>query len=145
SMYLTPDEHVFGCERDLFVAVSHVRAHRVHDLVFGKIDLWIQIGNTKLAAPAAACGHLDDAERGARVGKEDLLAIHRMFYFDDARQLLSFDRLSKQLERVSRLAASLDDAIDAQLVVQICLDDLPAAGAADDHFEVVAIRAGFDL
>src|SRR6185503_4712082 len=78
SVDLAPDEHVFGRKRDLLVAVSDVRAYRVHDLVFWKIDLRIQIGHAKLAATSAASGHLDDAERRARVGKEYSLAVQRM-------------------------------------------------------------------
>ena len=41
GVHLSPDEHVFGSERDLLVTVSHVRAYRFHDLIFWKIDLRI--------------------------------------------------------------------------------------------------------
>ena len=44
--------------------------------------------------------------------------------------------LSKQLERFDRFAPAFDDAVDAELVVAVGLNDLPAAGTADDHFEL---------
>src|SRR5882724_6946762 len=69
GMHLAPDEHVFGCERDLLVAFAHVGADGSHYLVLRKIDLRIQVRKTELAAAAASCGHLDDAKRSALVGE----------------------------------------------------------------------------
>ena len=144
-MHLPPDKHVFGGKRNLLVAVSDVGADGIHDLVFGKIDLRVQIGHAKLATtPAAGC-HFDHAESRARVGKEDRLALHRMFDFNLARQFLSLDRLSKKLQRLDRFAAPFDDAIDAQFFVSICLDDLPAARTTDDDFKILSKRARLDF
>src|SRR3954451_5778589 len=82
SVHLTPDEHVFGRERDLLVSVANVGAHRLHDLLFWQVDLRIEIRKTKLTAPAAAGCHLDHAKRRARVGKEYSFAIQRVFDFN---------------------------------------------------------------
>ena len=126
-MHLSPDEHVFGGERDLLVAVADVGAHRFHDLVFGKIDLRVQIRHAKLATTPAAGGHLDYAKRRARVGKQDPVAVDRMFDFNSSRQFFALNRFAEKFERVGRLAATFNDAIDTQFFVSIGLDDLPAA------------------
>ena len=72
---LTPDEHVFGGQRNLRVAVPDVRANGRHDLLLGEIDLWIQVWHAELTATSAPGGHLDDAEGRPLVGEDDLLAI----------------------------------------------------------------------
>ncbi len=72
-------------------------------------------------------------------GKRIAFAIHRMFDFDASRQFFSLDRFAKELERVGRFAAPFDDAIDTQFFVSIGLNDLPATGTADDHFEILSI------
>ena len=78
GVHLPPDEHVLGGQRDLLVAVAHVGADGIHDLVLRHVDLRVEIRQAELAAPAAPGGHLDDAERRALVGKDDALAIVRM-------------------------------------------------------------------
>src|SRR6185295_16488952 len=100
---------------------------------------------TELAAAAAAGGHLDYAEGRSLVGEKNALACRWMFDFDLARQSVTANRFAKQLERVHGLAAPFDHAIDAELVIKIGLNDLPAARAADYDFEIVAIRILFDL
>src|ERR1700741_1522464 len=125
--------------------MPHVGPDRVHDLVFGKIDLWIQVGNAELAASPATGRHLDHAEGRSCIGKQNCVTLHRMFYFDAARQIFSRDRFSKQVESLGRLTASFDYAIDAQLFVSVGLNDLPAAGTPNDDFEITAVRAALDL
>ena len=68
-------------------------------------------------------------------GTRMLLAIPRMADVDLPRQRLAADRAIEQRHRVGRLAAALDDAVDAELVPGVGLRDLPAAGTADDHLE----------
>jgi hypothetical protein len=51
--------------------VTYVRPDGFHDLVFGQVDLRIQIGNAELTASSATGRHLDYAERCARIGKEN--------------------------------------------------------------------------
>jgi hypothetical protein len=41
SMYLSPDEHVFGSQRYLPVSLPHVGAHGIQDLLFREVDLWV--------------------------------------------------------------------------------------------------------
>src|SRR6185369_7324848 len=74
---LTPDEHVFGGERDLLVAFANIGAHGFHDLLFWKIDLRIQIRKTELAAATAAGGHLDHTKRRTLIGEDDAFARSR--------------------------------------------------------------------
>src|SRR6185369_544513 len=124
---LTPDEHVFGCERDQLIAFTNVRPDGFHDLIFWKIDLRIQVRQAELATSSAPGGHLDYAESGSLVGEKNAFARSRMFDFDFARQSFAANRLAKQLECVERLAAPFDHAIDAELVIQIGLNNLPTA------------------
>ena len=52
---------------------------------------------------------------------------------------------SEQRQRLGRLAASLDDAVHAQLLVGVVLADLPAAGTAHDDLVVLPPRVVLDL
>src|SRR6185369_11823838 len=73
------------------------------------------------------------------------VTIHRVFDFDAARQLIALDCFAEKLERILGFAASFNHAINAQLLVSVSLDNLPAAGTTDDHLEVLAIRTPLDL
>src|ERR1700752_113764 len=69
SVHLSPNKHVFRGKRNLLISVPYVGANCIHDLVFGKIDLWIQIGHAELATPPTAGRHLHNAKSRSRVGK----------------------------------------------------------------------------
>src|SRR5262245_34277627 len=45
---LTPDEHVFGRERDLAVAMRHVRSYCRENALLRKIDLRVQIRRAEM-------------------------------------------------------------------------------------------------
>jgi hypothetical protein len=143
-VHLAPDEHVFGRERDLLVAVAHVGANGRHDLVLGQIDLRVEIRHAELAAPAASRRHLDDAEGRALVGEQDLVSIFRMRDVHLLRQLFAGERAIEQRQHIRRLASSFDDAIHAQLFPRVGLCNLPAARSADDHLEILAMWILFD-
>ena len=144
-MHLAPDEHVLRGQRDLLVALAHVRAHGGQDLVLGQIDLRVEIRHAELAAAPAAGRHLDHAEGRALVRKQNLVARRRMRDVDLPRQLLPGQRLVEQRQRLFRFAAPLDDAVDAEVVEHVVLRDLPAARSADDDLEVRAPRMRLDV
>src|SRR5262249_46231662 len=143
-MHLSPYEHIFSGQADLFVAFAHIGAHGGHDFFFREIDLRIQIGHADFAAAAAAGGHLDHTEGGAFIGHEQRFTLFRMADLDLARQLIAVDRLAEDRHRVFRFTAPFDHTINAELLEGIGLRDLPSAGAADDDLEVPAVRVVFD-
>ena len=126
-MHLSPDKHILGRQRDLLVALSDISKHGSHDLIFWQIDLRIEIWYAEFTAAAAAGGHLNNAKCRSRVGEHDRIAIDRMLYDDLTRYLFLTDRFRKQVERIGRFAASVNDTVDAELFVQVGLNDLPAA------------------
>ncbi len=97
---LSPDEHVFGRQTDLFVAVADVGLDGVHDFLFRKINLRIQIGHAELAAASATCGHFNHAKSRAFVGNQQSFAFLGMADFDFARQFFAVDCFVKQRHRV---------------------------------------------
>src|SRR5271167_2665973 len=73
-VYLAPDEHVLGGERDQFVALSHIGTHRVHDLRFGQVNLRVQVGYAELAPATTPGSQLHHAESGSLIGEKDGIA-----------------------------------------------------------------------
>ncbi len=112
-MYLTPNEHVFGGQRDLFVSVTDVSTHRFHDLIFWQVNLGIQIRYAELAATSTPRRHFHNAKSSSRVGKQNSLTIQGVLYIDRARELQTFNRLPEKRECVFGFASSLNDTIDA--------------------------------
>ena len=127
GLHLAPDEHVFGGERNLLVALRHVRAHAHHDFFFRHVNLRVEVGHAELAAAPAARGHLDHAESCPSVGHQDAVARSRVGDVGLARQSFAPDRLAEKLQSFSRLASALDDAVHAQRLEAVRLGYLPAA------------------
>src|SRR6266536_1224601 len=142
--YLPPDEHIFGSQRDLLVTIADVGAYGSHDVLFGNINLRIEVRHAEVAASSAPRGHLNDAEGGAPVGRENPLSAAGMRDVDLTGQGLPLHCLAKELQAFLRLAAALHYTIDTELLEAVGLDDLPAAGTAYDYFEIVAIGAALD-
>src|SRR5215510_9121856 len=115
-VYLSPNEHVFGGQADLFVAVANVGANGGHYLFFRKVDLRVQVGDAEFAAASAARGHLYHAEGSALVGHEQRLTLLRVADLDLAQQFFAVNRLAEDRHRVLRFAAAFDHAIDAEFV-----------------------------
>ena len=134
--HLAPDEHVFGGQRNLFVALGDVRANSDHDLFFGHVNLRVQVGHAELAPSAAARGHFDHAESRAPVGHENPLTRGRVRDVYLARQVFTVERLSEKRQGSGRLAPPFDDRIHAQLREAVGLRNLPAARPAHDDFEI---------
>ena len=145
SLHLTPNEHVFCCQRDLLVPLRNIGMDGGHDAFFGEVDLRIQVRQTELAAATTASGHLDHAERGAVQRKEEIFAPCGVVDIDLARQFLAANRLVKQGHRVLGFASPFNDTIHAELFIGIRVLDLPATRTADNHFEILAMRIVFDL
>src|SRR4030095_5098117 len=97
---LSPDEHVFRGQRDLLVTVTYVGADVGEDLLARQIDLRVQVRDTELAAPATSRRHLDHAERGARVGKENRVPCDGMADVELARQRLAGNRFLEERKRL---------------------------------------------
>ena len=145
SMHLSPDEHILCRERNLLISLTNIRQYRTHDLVFRQIDLRIEIRHTEFAAASTPGCHLDNAKCRSGIGEHDRVAVNRMLYDNFTRNLFLTDRFRKQIQRIGRFASTVNDAVDAKLVVQVSLDDLPTARSANDHFEIVSIIAALDL
>src|SRR5262245_34853261 len=126
---LSPDEHVFGGERYLFVPLANICADRFHDFTFWHVDLWVQVWYAELAASPASGSHLHHAEGRSLIRKKNSAAVFWMTDFSLARQNFSANRLAEQLKRIDRFAASLDDTIDSEFLKAIGLSNLPAARA----------------
>ena len=106
---------------------DYTKGNRFHDFVFGKVYLRIQVRHAKLATPPAAGSHFHYAEGGARVGKQNALAVQRMFNYDFLRQFFLANRLAKQVQRVGRFTPSVYNAIHTKFFEGVCLSYLPAA------------------
>src|SRR5262249_40019070 len=145
GVYLSPDEHVFGGQADLFVAFAHVGAYGGHNLLFRKINLRVPIGDAEFAAAAAAGRHFDHAGSGAFVGNEQRLTLCRVTDLDLARQFFAVDRFAEEGHRLARFGAPFNYAINTEFVERIGLRDLPPAGAADDDLEIPAVGAVLDF
>src|SRR5688500_1132941 len=113
------------------------------DLFPRQIDLRIEIRHAELAPTPAARRHLDDAERRALVGEDDLVPALRMVHVNRQRELLTAQRLVEQRQRLGRFAPSFDDTVNAQFLIGVVLADLPAARAA--NYYVVLLPPGVVL
>ena len=68
-----------------------------------------------------------------------------MFYRYLFWKIFSSNCFRKKLQRVVGFASALDHAVDAEFVVHVGLDYLPAARAPDDNLKVFAMRIRLDL
>src|SRR5207249_1198472 len=91
--------------------------------------------------PAAARGHLHDAERGARFGNDELPGVVRMIRVELSRERLARERAAEQIDDLSAFRAPADHRIDAEFPFGAGFLDLPRAGSAEDDGEAVSLPA----
>ena len=137
---LPPDEHVLGRQRDLSVAVGDVGPHRLEDALLRQVDLRVEVGRAELAAAPAPGRHLDDAEGGRLVRKDQRAPVGRMGDLHPLREVSAVEGLVEQGDRLGRLAPAVNHTVDPEALVRVGLRDLPRTGPAEQHLERLAMR-----